>query len=382
MRNNARILDAALLIADEVGWSAMTLASVAQRAGLSRQAAVSRYRDRSELAADLWTTRLAPPLADALAALTVTPTDVAALREAFVPFVQPDQQMRAAAELLVVARYDRAVADAIQATIGPRLDEWLSAQERRLTRAQAAQYGYLFCQAFGFLMQSRRFLIDPADLDGELAGLKRALQEPGKPRKLPADSLDYIGRPVEFGTGDPELEGLLRATLTEVGERGYEAATLDSIARAAGCTQGLIFSRYQSKQQMFHDASDRMMGTAVNAGNDFWRSVAQTHSEGIAQATQMRELMLPAHRAPRTVNLEQCRLSWHDEALLASDEKGFADAVWQIHNDDPSRSVTELRGSVYSGIALGFGVMVLADLYPTAWSLPFDVVTVPQMDGE
>lgn len=358
----------------------MALAPIAERAGLSRQAVVSRYRDRSEVGADLWTTRLAPHMLDSLTALVNAGTDSVALRDAFAPFIEPDMTMQAAAELLVVARYDAAVATALEQTMGPTLDQWLTPTGRHLTRVKAAQHAYLLVQALGLLMQARRFQTDPADLNHELDALARALAEPTKPRKLPADSLEHLDRPVEFGTGDPDWEQLLRATLTEVGTHGYEGSTLDVIARAAGCTQGLIYSRYETKHQLFFDATDRMAEAASNAGNEFWRSVAQIHSEGIAQATMMREYLLPSRKGPITVYLEQCRLSWHDEELLAAIERGFADAVWQIADENPGRTVAELRGDVYSGIALGYGVSAMNGLHPEAWRLPLDVVTVPLMD--
>lgn len=385
-RNDGRLLDAALAIADDTGWAGMALAPIAQRAGLSRQAAVSRYRDRSDLGADLWTKEAGPHLSAALTSLIAAvrhpgdEPDLHALRAAFRTFVEPDLPMRAAAELLLVGRYDPAVKAAVQATLSPSLDEWLTPAGRRLTPAKAARHGYALTQALGLLMQARRFPIAAGDLDSELDLLGRALTMPVSPRKLPARSLEHLDRPVEFGTGDPEWELLLRATLDEVGRLGYEAATLDVIARAAGCTQGLIYARYRSKQELFFDASDRMGEAAVNANNDFWREVAESRSQGIAQATLMREFMMPGRESQRTVQLEQLRLSWHDPDLQANLEKNFADAVWQISNDDPGRSVTDLRAYVYVGMAQGYGVTTLADLHPTAWKLPYDVVAVPIFD--
>lgn len=387
MRNDSLILNAALAIADDRGWSGLTLAAVAGRAGLSRQAAVSRYRDRSDLAADLWTKRLAEPISTALADLVAAcpqPGDTpsgGALLNALARFIEPDEQMRAAAELLLVARYNQVVRAAIDSSIGQSLDGWLSPRARRLTRAQAARHAYLISMGLGLLMQARRFPLPAVDLTQEVEQTAAALAAKSAPRTLPHESLTHLDRRVDFGTEDPDLENVLNATYDAVAAEGYEAATLNVIARAAGCTEGLIFARYDTKWQLFLDATERMSESAVKLNDEYWRSIAESHSEGIAQAASMREFMLPSRKRPTTVYMEQCRLSWHDEELLSSLEASFADTVWQIANRDDGRSTSELRAYVYTGIALGFGVMVLADLYPDAWQLPFDVVTVPLMDG-
>lgn len=360
----------------------MALAPVAERAGLSRQAVVSRYRDRSDLGADLWMKLLAPTFSAALTDVIAAPGDSADLKAALRPFVAPDQTMRAAAELLLVGRYDPAVSQAIEATLRPILDQWLTPNGRRLSRAQAARHGYLLSLGLGLLMQARRFRIEPSDLDSELNGLSAALESPTTATKLPVDSLEHVDLDIDFGTGNPEWEILLQATLDEIGNHGYEASTLDTIARAAGCTQGLIYSHYASKRDLFLDASDRSTEQSANANNEFWRTLASRRSEGIAQATIIREYMTPARKQARTVMMEQCRLSWHDSELLTSGQKAFTDAVWQIANENPDRPAAQLRAYVYTGLALGLGVAVLADLHPGAWQLPYDVVTVPIFDRQ
>lgn len=66
-------------------------------------------------------------------------------------------------------------------------------------------------------------------------------------------------------TGDPAWDAILTATLDCVGELSYEAATIDAIDAAGGYTHTVIFTRYRTKQDLFIDATDRIMGRLATA---------------------------------------------------------------------------------------------------------------------
>ena len=108
IRNDTAIHDAVISLADTEGWQGMSLQRVAQAAGLSRPSVLTRYRGRSEAAAAAWSERLDGPVRHALA-VVIEAADTAArssegsaLRTAMRPFIDPGQDMRAAAERILV----------------------------------------------------------------------------------------------------------------------------------------------------------------------------------------------------------------------------------------------------------------------------------------
>lgn len=379
------ILDAALALVDEAGWARLTVTPVCESTELPRLAVKERFPDRPALGAALWSERLAAPLCGALqsvvdacpeAGSTGSPT---ALGMALRPFMEPDQDLRAAVELLVVGRYDAAVGAAVERSLGPWLQRWLSAAPGGLSSVQAARRGYLLALALGLLAQARCSPFAAADFSHQVERLDRALRTEVAPMPLPPDEAHHIDRAVDFGSGDQTLEELLRATLDHVGRYGYEAATIDQITRAAHCPRGLLFAKYESKRDLFIDASDRMMESAANANYEFWERLASAYGPAVAEAVIMREFCTPERYERRTVALEQQRLAWHDSRMLAKVASSLAEAAWQLSQSQPEDSPREIRSHVHLGTALGQGTMLLADLYPAAYRLPMDVVTVPLM---
>lgn len=382
VRNDNRILDAALSQADEAGWAGMSLLPIAERAGLARATTRARFRSRSLIGAAVWTQRIAQPLTTLLTAVVnacprpgSTP-DVNVLQSALTPFIESDETLRAAAELLVVGRYDPYVGDAIEETLGPHLQEWLTVR-RGHPRAQAARNAYLLLLALGLMVHGRRSPLLADDLISQTIAIGHALANQASPIKLPADRVEHIAGPIDFGTDDPAWERLLQTTIDQVGAVGYEAATVEVITEAAGCTRGLLFGRYDSKWDLFTDATERMLAASVNANNEYQRRLTEQYGEGIAEAAIMRELMRPEFKSARTVSLEQVRLSWHDESLLAQVAASYAEATWQLTQEQPEKSAAQMRAYLHVGMAVGLGVTAMADLFPQAASLPMDVVTVP-----
>lgn len=386
IRNDERLLDAALTLADEAGWGAMMLAPVAERADLSRMTAKARFHDRSDLGAALWSQTVAPPFTTALESVIAIAAEgsqpnAAALQAALQPFVEPDLTMRAAAELLLVGRYDPAVKHAIGASLDPLFTQWLAVRGSSKTRTTAARNAYLLILALGLLTHGRRSPVSSASLVSEYESLCEALMANAVPGKLPPDRLHHVDGPIDFGTGDPAWESLLQATIDQVGRLGYDAATIDVITDAAHCSRGLLFGRYETKWDLFLDASARMLESSINANYEYLRRLSEEYGAGVAEAAIIREFMAPNRGPARTVALEQSRLSWHNEEWLAKVSVSYAESVRELEEKHADRPHAELVAHVHAGLALGMGVMILADLYPTAWKLPMDVVTVPLLDG-
>ena len=384
--NDARILDAVVERLDSGGWEETSLVQIARQAGLTHPAVLDRHDSRTTAVIDVWHQRLAPPLLHALrqcvAVLdtTVREDDLAAALD---PFIYPEPRMRAAAEVLLVSRYEPALADAVASTLGPDLEQWLTPRRGRLTRAQAARHAFVLALALGSVVEGRRRLPSmPLDLEFEISIITRALNARVFPVTLPTARATHLSEPPNFGTDDPALQALLSATLEEIGHLGFEAATVKRIAERAGYTTGLIFRRYSSKRDLFLDATARMLTSAGTANHEFQLSLSDRVSPGVADATVTREFMRPELKELRTITYEQYRLSWHDAEMQVS----FADAQEQVQRETQEifthLTAEQASARAFFALARGAGVGLVADLHDGAWQLPHDVVTVPLTDED
>lgn len=385
--NDRAAIDATVALLDTGGWEACSVLSIAQACGLSRTPILERFGDRTGIAAAAWDERLAPVMRQALVGALRTvgtpenPTDAAELLASFEPFFDPDANMRAAGEILLVSRYIEPLAQAVASTVGAELDRWLAPRPGRLTRDQAARHAMVAILALGMLIEVRTG--HPASATGiaaEIESFARALDTRVPAVRLPSTRALHPVSPPAFDLDDPALADLLTATLHEVGDRGYEAATLRRIALASGFSKGLVFARYASKRDLFLDATDRMLLLAARANEVFQQQVATSTSAGIADATITRETMRPEVRRIRTITTEQFRLAWHDDQMQAT-FKAVQDAMsTDLCDASPTLTPATAQGRVFVEFARGIGMGVVADLHADAWKLPYDVVLVPLID--
>lgn len=385
IRNDERILDSAVAILDEEGWGELAIAAVARRAGLNPSTVGARYLHRHEIAADAWRHRLARPLIEILRPLAEACDDHAisgtTLFHLLDPFMQPAAATRAAVELMVIAGYEPAIAQAVDATIGPQLNEWLVPDRTTASKASAARHALLIAAGLGFVLESRRWGGIDADLAAVLESLAHALSHPARAVRLPPARADGLDGPLEPGTGNEAWDAALKATVACVGERGYEAATIDAITAASGYSRTVIFARYPTKLDLFMDATDRMLADSVRAGMEYQERLAG-HGPGIADACYLRELMRPERSGLRTLTLEQVRLSVHHERLRSAIRDALLDAQRMLAQAQPDASPEAIRGRLITETAVTTGTGLIAQVRPDAWSLPFDTVLVPWFSQE
>lgn len=381
--NDERILDAAEAILAEDGWEEASVLRVAERAGLSRRAVLSRYGDRAGIVSAVWTARLAAPLLVALEGVIATqnaPGSDRGLSNGLAPLMRPSPQLRAAAEVLIVASFQGDVNDAVLAALREPLDTWLTPNRKGLTRSRASRNVALLGLALGVLVETRSYPdITDFDVATELGHVAWALQQEVAPHRLPATRAAYLeAEPIL--DPDPGMAAMLAAVLRLVGRDGYEAATVDRIAAECGRTSGFIFGHYRNKRDLFLDASERALAQAEEASEAFLDGLSQSLPPGIADAVLTREIMRPDFRGLRTNTLEQYRLSWHDDDFLAAFLAPRTTYVQRIINSEPGLSLPRARGRAFIGLARGIGYALLAQLSPDIYALPHDVVSVPLID--
>lgn len=389
IRNDERILDVAVRLADQEGWPGLHIARVAEAAGLSRRTVSDRVHDRSGLAAWVWSQRLAPVVLDALSTLVqaMTPdaaeaaVDAQRLGQAMDAFTTPEERMRAAAELLIVATFDPQLHLAVHDTVGAALAQWLTPTPGLVSDGDAARRGYVIATALGLLLEARRQEGVRVDLTAEWQQLCAGLSAPDADlalqQKVPEVHFAHWDGAFDFATGDPALDLLLQATRDEIGTKGYDAATIDSIVAASGRTKGLLFGRYPSKKQLFIDVTDRYSKGMYDLNEQAWAQMLQTMTPPIAEAVLLREYMRPGREHLWVFALEQSRLAWHDPDMRQAVATSMADAIAQRVASDPTRSPAQWQATLFVAAAQGVGTMLLGSCYNQAWTLPYQVITVP-----
>lgn len=381
IRNDSVILDAAAALLAEDGLAGLAFTRVAERSGLSGRPIRDRFPSRIALARAVWSERAGGALVDALSATiealprTTGSGDWGPFAAAMATLAKPGQLLRAARELVLVARYEPELSSAVDSTMSPVLASWLSPRPRGLSRAHAAGNGYVLSAALGLLLFADRPGAERFDNAPEFTQLAEALADPAAPIRLPLTTFDHLDLPAQFDTGDPAWDALLQATLTEIGARGFDAATVLAISRAAGYSEGLLFGRYATKAELFLDATTRMLGHAIERNAVELERIAEARGQGVAEAVMLREMMRPGREQLRTITLEQLRLASHDPQMMNAVEERV-DPIVRTLSGTAGLSRARAQALVHFGLAVANGSLVLADLHREAWQLPYDTVTV------
>ncbi|MCX6433196.1 MAG: TetR family transcriptional regulator [Actinobacteria bacterium] len=386
LRNHERLIDAALVAADEDGWSGLNFANVAARAGLSRRPLQDRFTDASHLAAAVWAEKADPALSGALAdvltaaGLLDAEPNVKALIAATDALAHPGTELRAAAELMLVSQFDLVLRSAVRDGLGAQMERWCTPEPRLVTRADAARRGYLISLGLGLLLAGHRPGIDGIDMRHEIRLLAQALAAPAKPTALPRVRARHLDGPTPFDTGDATLDDLLQAVLEQVGADGFDGASVERIVSAAGSSQGALFGRYETKLDLFIDATRRQHAISMRSNHDYIQGIAAGHGAGVADAVTLREFQRPGRELARAHLMEQLRISWHEESLLLAQEEELEVFAREEFTMGIGRTRKQVPGYVHFGYALGLGATALPVLFPACWTLPYDVVTIPLLD--
>ena len=366
--NDATLQAAAVDQIAESGWDAMTMVKVATAAELTYGASYARFPDKTALGLDLWRSTLGPALESALAdvadALTIRSADASGSLELV---ARPNTTLLAAIELLQAAYFD----PRLRAGIWDDLAAWLRPEGASASADAVRAAGNVV--SLGLLLLARRSWVAGLDLTSEWHRYARAFRAPIPAVPLPAADTAYL-REGPFATGDDRLDRVLSATADEVARRGFRGATISRICRAGGASPTYLYQRWPNKLALVSAAADALLARGLHLNADFLERVTRDHGRGIAEA-----LIWHAHSAPdliteRAIILELNRLACFEASIAAVHEQRERPIV-------EASAEPAMRAFAHTEIALGLGVVLMAQLVPAMHTLPFDVVTVPLAEG-
>lgn len=381
LRNDARLLDAAVATAADEGWSGLTFLRVAERTGLSRRTLQDRFAGPKAMIVAVWSERVGVPLQAALTEvlraggqLGDAPSDDDVLR-ALDQLARPGSQLRAAAELLLLAQFEADLFEAVASSLGVAVEQWCT-PGADTTRALAARRHWLLLLALGLLYAGRRPGVETLDLHPAIAPMLVAVRAGAEPVVLPKVRAAQLEGFFVPESNDPITDALRIAVLEQVGRSGYDGASTERIAAAAGVSRGALFSHYATKLDLFVDAARVQQGMALRANEAYQRRIHRQHGRGVAEAVAVREFERP-HRAPlRACTMELIRLSWHDPRMGQIHAQEMEALFSEARQAEPGGGAA-LEARLHLEYALGLGCGVLPLLCPDCWKLPHDVVTVP-----
>lgn len=384
LRNDDALRAASSRVIAALGWHAATLDVIGADAGLTKGAVYARHRDKRELGVTLWREVLRTPLEDRLeqvAEAALAADDADRLESAMRVFLVPGHEIRAAVEMLQAALHDEQLGREILPEAREMLAGWLVPTRRR-SRAQAAIAATASYLALGLVLVSERPWVPEIGDAPITGGFQRAFALTAKPRTLPRDRATYLDLDrLSFGTGDERLERAYHATVEVIGTLGYDGATIADICRTGDVSAGFLYKRFTGKLELFAAVLDAALQAGFDDNLAFHSLLADKYGQGIADAVLWREIQRPHLAVNRAIQLESNRLAMHLPAMAAIRYPIEAAYVDQFADTGSPANRADRIAYVHTRLALPFGLMLVANMLPTVWKLPYDCVTVPLADA-
>ncbi len=379
----ARIHTAALAAFAEEGVDRATLPRVAERTGTSIGPLYSRFDGTDDLLGAVWATDLRPALDRLLglvAAWTTTgdPGAGAALQR---DLARPPVAVQALLEAFAAVRRYPYSGEAITADATAAYRAYLDA----VAPVPPVVAGYVLASLFGHVLLrpllSPRARSDPA----RLLAVARDLARHAEPRPVHTDLEFTLPMPVISGAGEvPDV--FLNAALEVIARGGFEHASSNRIARAAGLSVSRVYRHFESKHDLAAQALTATIDQIVGGNAIAFVGVDRATYEQMVLANG-RALCHPAAAPVRRLRLECVLAARHHPEIHASVRRAFdraEQAVADRFRDLAPRSSDDAQVSARTVWHLvrnfGFGVLPLdeatgvldpgLDITPLAVALP------------
>ena len=378
-RTDELIRRAALELLAEEGYSALAFTRISERAGVSRRPVHDRYGNRTEIAMDLWRNIAQDHLGDDLLKLFATFESEDRSPDRFVEAMQryltPTEELLGAIEILVITQFDMRLRTMIAESAAAVFEPMIEHDGSDAAIRKATKRAYVASFALGLLLVARLPSSEPLDISPDARRLYDSLMLDAEMVALPELAEPMFDDVTSFESGDAMLDALLQAVIDEVSEVGFDGATTMRIARRAGASEGYLFSKYDSKLDLFVDAVKRKSDIRLKVNNEKSAAIAQDHGQPVADALMIVESMHPSSPRRRSIALERMRIAMHNADMRRAHAESLENFVASVREQDPDWAARMTLSRARFGYAVGVGVAAVPLLMPSAWQLPFDITT-------
>lgn len=363
--NDARILDAAVQVATDVGLDRLTVSAVAKLAGFTSGAIYARFESREELLVGLWERRAAASLEELIRQVGSFRRRGASdsYRKSIVQWVaDPPPELRIAIEACLIAHRVEELFDIVPATVRSwfadlGLDhDHLNPDESVDLTLVAGAIGYVMVRGFPDRLA--------ADLGRSLSWISAPAQVPvGEPTMTMTTAQELVMEP-----DDDVRNRLLLAAQSAIASSGVHRTTLTRIGRLARTAPTIIYSRYKNRDELIKDILLRAQVSNSQIRNriDYLR-FEQT------MGAALRAYLQDEAMVRRRVHDETVVAAWHDAELAAvysTTEHDAMEAVADQLTSDPAarERIVEIQRVGLMAI-LGSGVVreVLPEMACLDW---------------
>ena len=375
--NDSRIRDVAVTILAEDGLGELSLGRVARDLGVSHGVMSKRYGDLDDLLCDLWIHVGLAQIDRTLAWIFDEVERIGDPNSRSTPAVESTifrktKEKLVMLELLALAPTRPKLRASVREAFEERLGDTL-----RNDPVVAVQVVFLFAVVMGVQAELRTTAANQELLVAVLSEVIVAMAEPGDVVVLPEVDARHMGR-YDFDTGDERRDRILASCLENVSRHGLIGTTTKAIARDAGVSEGLIFSMFDSKTEIFFEATAIQSQLGYQANLDFVMSLNEKYGTGIGNAIQIREWLSPKLARFRAALLEEIRVTWHDVDLWRRIQNVKQDLVGDARLAGKKASLTPLERAVQVvTLAVPIGIYIVGEVLPGAAGLSFSVVTLP-----
>jgi AcrR family transcriptional regulator len=160
----------------------------------------------------------------------------------------------------------------------------------------------------------------------------------------------------ERKTAEERREAVLEAALTEFGDHGFEGASTDTIARAAGISQPYLFRLFGTKKELFIASVERCFGATHSLfaeASGGLQGEEALHAMGRAYKTMVRE-------DPRRLRGQmQAYAACDDPEVAAVVRRNFGRLVDLVETKgaDPERAMSFFAAGMLINVMASMGVL-------------------------
>jgi AcrR family transcriptional regulator len=376
------IIDATITILNGAGYSTLTLNGIARLCKRSTTTVTKRFHTPSESAAVAWKAHYGAIAVRDLegllthAGLLDGPANHDAFASGLEAFRLPNREWQTISELLLISAFEPPLQAAIQRDLRPAVQHWCTPT---VDLTLATQRAYTLTLAIGLTLIGAEPNAQHGDLSRLYKQLLHALRHPSPPKATPhlSQNMPLEADTFDFHTQDPRERRLFAALLSVIAERGIDRATTQAIAQAANSNEGLLFNRYPSKIDAFHDAITQHQSILMQEQNAAVLALSAHTPPAIVDAAVIQRSLHPDREASRAVGMEYLRMARYHPRIASHLQATRNAIIDQIQAAQPDHPRQDIEGWVHYGLAIGAGLGVLPLLYGDATNLPFNVVLEP-----